>query len=107
MEGLPRIHYAPRSGATYEAPLDVLVPALMRLRECKDSLGVLIYLDSLPDIILPALAWVASRKAYIPHCAVETLVKYCGPLFLERCLGKARSRELLARYPKGAALSGL
>ena len=38
MQGLPRIHYAPRSGATYEAPLDILIPALMKLRECDDSL---------------------------------------------------------------------
>ncbi|SHG73119.1 hypothetical protein SAMN05444169_3862 [Bradyrhizobium erythrophlei] len=47
-----RIHYAPRSGATYEAPLDNLIPALMKLRDCENSLQTLILNDSLPDIIL-------------------------------------------------------
>jgi len=64
-------------------------------------------LDSLPEMILPALAWAASGKTYIPRVAVKTLVTYCGPLFLERCLGGKRSRELLARYPKRAALLGV
>jgi hypothetical protein len=107
MQRSERIHYAPRSAATYEAPLDILIPALMKLRECDDSLKTLVLLDSLPDIILPALAWAASRKHYIPRVAVQTLVKGCGPLFLERCLGKARARELMARYAEGEVLSGL
>ena len=107
MRGSERIHYAPRSGATYEAPLDILIPALMKLRECEDSLKALILLDSLPDIILPALAWAASRKQYIPRIAVKTLVKYCGAEFLERCLGKIRARELMARYAESEVLSGL
>jgi hypothetical protein len=107
MQGVERIHYAPRSGATYEAPLDILVPALMKLRKCDDSLKTLVLLDSLPDIILPALAWAASRKQYIPRVAVKTLVKGCGPLFLERCLGKERARELMVRYAEAEALSGL
>jgi hypothetical protein len=87
--------------------LDVLIPALMKLRKCDDNLSTLVLIDSLPDIILPALAWAASQKRYIPSVAVKTLVKYCGPLFLERCLGGKRSRELLARYPKRAALLGV
>jgi len=36
MQGIDRIHYRPREGATYEAPLDILIPALMKLRECDD-----------------------------------------------------------------------
>ena len=107
MQGLPRIQYAPRSGATYEAPTDVLVPALMRLRDCKDPLDVIVLLDSLPDLIVPGLAYVASQKRYIPSFAVQAVVTYCGPEFLERCLDKPRARELLRRYPKRAALSGL
>lgn len=98
MQGLPRIHYQPREAATYEAPLDILVPALMKLRKCDDSLKTLVLLDSLPDILLPALAWAASRKQYIPPVAVKTLVKGCGAEFLERCLGKTRARELMTRY---------
>lgn len=107
MQGLDRIHYAPRSGATYEAPIDVLIPALMKLRKCDDSLKTLVLLDSLPDILLPALAWAASRKQYIPRVAVKTLVKGCGPEFLERCLGKMRARELTERYAEAEVLSGL
>ncbi len=79
----------------------------MKLRACNDSLQTLVLMDSLPDVILPALAWVASRKQYIPRVAVKTLVKGCGPLFLERCLGKVRARELSARYAEGEVLSGL
>jgi hypothetical protein len=107
MQGLPRIHYAPRSGASYEAPLDILIPALMKLRTCDDSLKTLILVDSLPDIILPALAWAAASTTYIPRVAVKALVKCCGPLFLERCLGKVRARELLARYAESNVLLGL
>lgn len=104
---MERIQYAPRQGATYEPSLDILVPALAGLRECRDSLDVLVLIDTLPDMILPGLAWAASRKTFIPAVAVQAVVTYCGPLFLERCLGKKRSRELLKRYPKRAALSGL
>jgi hypothetical protein len=59
--------------------LDVLIPALTKLRKCEDSLRTLVLVDSLPDIILPALAWAASGKTYIPRVAVKTLVQYCGP----------------------------
>lgn len=107
MRVIERIQYAPRQGATYEPSLDILVPALARLRECETSLDALVLIDSLPDMILPGLAYVASRRHYIPHAAVQAVVTYCGPSFLERCLGKKRSRELLRRYPKRAALSGL
>jgi len=107
MQAIECIHYAPRSGASYEAPLDVLIPALMKLRKCDDSLKALVLIDSLPDIILPALAWAASGRTHIPRVAVKTLVKYCGPVFLERCLGKMRARELAARYAESETLSGL
>lgn len=98
MQGLPRIHYQPRGAATYEAPLDILIPALMKLRACDDSLKTLVLLDSLPDLLLPALAFAASQKQYIPLIAVKTLVKYCGPDFLKRTLGTARARSLQSRY---------
>lgn len=98
MQGLPRIQYAPRQGAQYEAPLDILIPALAKLRQCTDDLQTFVLLDTLPDIILPALALAASQKTYIPEVAVRSVVKYCGPEFLERCLGKSRARVLDARY---------
>lgn len=108
MQGIPdRIQYSPRQGATYEPPLDVLIPALMRLRKCEDRLSTLVLMDQLPDIILPALAWAASSKTYVPRVAVKTLVKYCGPAFMERCLGKRRARDLLERYADVKVLSGL
>jgi hypothetical protein len=99
---IERIHYHPRQGATYEPPLDVLMPALMKLRECNDSLKVLVLVDSLPDIILPALAYAASQKRYVPTVAVKTLVKACGPVFLTRTLGRERARSLQARYAQAA-----
>jgi hypothetical protein len=102
MQGVPRIHYQPREGATYEAPLDILIPALMKLRECNDSLKALVLVDSLPDIILPALAYAASQKTYVPVVAVRTLVKACGPAFLARTLGRERARNLQARYAQAA-----
>jgi hypothetical protein len=107
MQGLPRIHYRPREGATFEAPLDVLIPALMKMRECDDSLKALVLVDSLPDIILPALAYAASQKRYIPAVAVRTVVKACGPVFLTRTLGGARAKNLQARYAEREVLSGL
>jgi hypothetical protein len=67
-------------------------------------LSTLVLIDSLPDMILPGLASVASKRTYVQRIAVETLVTYCGPVFLER---RKRSRELLARYLKGAGLSGV
>ena len=98
MQGMPRIHYQPRGSASYEAPLDILIPALMKLRECDDGLKALVLIDSLPDLLLPALAFAASQKRYIPPIAVKTLVKYCGTQFLKRTLGAARARSLQARY---------
>jgi hypothetical protein len=102
MQGVLRIHYQPREAATYEAPLDILIPALMKLRGCTDSLKALVLVDSLPDIILPALAFAASQKTYIPPVAVKTVVKYCGPAFLARTLGRERARNLQARYAQAA-----
>lgn len=107
MQGLPRMHYRPRQGATYETPLDILIPALMKMRECDDSLKALVLIDSLPDLILPALAYVASQKSYIPKIAVRTIVKACGPDFLARTLGAERARCLRVRYAEREVLSGL
>lgn len=104
---MERIQYAPRQGATYEPSLDILVPALAKLRECQTSIDALVLIDSLPDMILPGLAYAASRRQHIPRDAVQAVVTYCGDRFLERCLGRRCSRELLKRYPKRAALSGL
>lgn len=104
---MDRIQYAPRQGVTFEPSLDIMAPALAKLRDCRDSMDALVLIDSLPDIILPGLTWIASRKTHVPAVAVETLVKYCGPDFLKRCLGRDRSRELLRRYPKRAALLSL
>jgi hypothetical protein len=98
MQGLPRIHYHPRESAAYEAPLDILIPALLRLRQCNDSLKALVLLDSLPEIIWPSLAYVASQKRYVPEIAVKTVVRACGPTFLTRTLGRQRARNLQARY---------
>jgi len=106
MNVLPRIHYQPRSGSTYEAPLDLLVPALMRMRKCTDSLQMLVLLDSLPDIILPALAQAASQKNY-PAIAVKTIIKYCGPRYMAATLGEARANALHTRYAERKVISGL
>jgi hypothetical protein len=102
MQGLPRIHSRPREGASYEASLDILIPALMKLRERNHSLNTLVLLDSLPDILLPASAQAASQKTYIPPIAVKTVVKYCGPDFLVRTLGRERARNLQARYAQAS-----
>jgi hypothetical protein len=103
------IHGRPRTAAQYEEPPDALVPALTWLRQCRDAWDVLVLLnaDKIPDNILPWVAWAASRKPYIKHDVTQGVVTWCGPDFLERCLGKRRARELLRRYPKRAALSGL
>lgn len=93
-----RIHYTPRTAAIESDLPDILVPALNSLRACRDSIDTLILIDSLPDILLPGLVSMAARRPNIPHIATKTLVNYCGPLFLERCLGKLRANELLVRY---------
>jgi hypothetical protein len=101
-------HHTPRTGALEVDMPDVLAVALARLRKCNpDTLDVFVLIEELPDLILPALAWAASRRAYIPRDTVRILVKACGPLFLERCLGGQRARELIARYPDKQTVSGL
>ena len=102
-----RIHYAPRSAALNEEPPDILIPALAKLRTCHTAFDVVVFVETLPDGLLPALTWAASRKRFIPHVAVKSLVKYCGQPFLERSLGRARARELISRYAGGEVLSGL
>ena len=106
MRGLPdRIQYSPREGATYSPNLDVLIPALMRLRRCEDTLSTLVLVDQLPEILLPALIWAAAEKTYIPRVAIKTLMKACGPAYLERCLGRERARILRERFPTSAPFS--
>lgn len=104
---MERIQYAPRHGVNFEPPLDILAPALARLRKCENSIDAPVLIDSLPDLILPGLAYVASRRQHIPRDAVQAVVTYCGDLFLIRTLGRKRARELLKRYPKRAAVAGL
>ncbi|MDH2406808.1 hypothetical protein QCM77_44315, partial [Bradyrhizobium sp. SSUT18] len=81
--------------------------AIRQKRRRQRAGKIALTIDSLPDMILPGLAYAASRRQHIPRDAVQAVVTYCGPLFLERCLGRVRSRELLKLYPKPAALSGL
>jgi hypothetical protein len=70
------------------------------VRACgSDAINVLRLTDELPDIVLPYLTWAASRRPDIPARAVRILMKCCGDLFLERCLGTHRLRQLKARYP--------
>jgi hypothetical protein len=107
MQGLPRIRYTPRTGASYESAARHIGPGADEAAQCDDTLTTLVLLDSLPDILLPALAWAASHKQYITRVAVKTLVKGCGAEFLERCLGKTRPRELMIRYAEGKTSSGL
>jgi hypothetical protein len=40
------------------------------------SFKTLVLLNSLPDLLLPALAQAASQKTYVPPIAVKTIVKY-------------------------------
>jgi hypothetical protein len=92
-------HSTPRTGPLEGEMPDVLAFALSRLRRCNpDTLDIFILCDELPDLVLPALAFVASQRSYIPRESVRVLVKYCGPLFLERCLGRRCARELVAKY---------
>jgi len=104
MGSVVKLQFAPRTAATEGETPDVLVPALARLRACgSDSIDVLRLADELPDIVLPHLAWAASRRRDIPPVAVRVLMKCCGDLFLERCLGGQRLRQLKARYPVSEA----
>ncbi|MFS8081901.1 MAG: hypothetical protein ACMG51_00505 [Ginsengibacter sp.] len=99
MNSVVSLHSKPRTGAVEVDMPDVLSVALVRLRQCRaDTLDVLVLADQLPEMILPALAWAASRKPFIARVSVQTLVKYCGPHFLERCLGKSNARELALKY---------
>lgn len=97
---IERVQYAPRQGVTFEPSLDVLIPALERLRACRDKMDVLVLTDQVPDIILPALAWVASRKTYIPHFAVETLVKCCGAAISRKMPREVAIERAVAALPK-------
>lgn len=97
MSGL-QMHRTPRTAALNEEPPDILIPAMGKLRECGTAFDTLMLIDALPDAFLPALAWFASRKREIPRAAVAALVKACGFAHLERCLGRAKTRELIAAF---------
>ncbi|MGY3487830.1 hypothetical protein ACVW1C_005713 [Bradyrhizobium sp. USDA 4011] len=55
--------------------------------------------DALPDVLLPHLAWAASRRQDVPARHVQVLVKCCGEPVLERALGRARLKQLKLRFP--------
>lgn len=93
-----QIHRAPRTGALNEEPPDILVPAMGKLRECDTGFDTLMLIEALPDALLPALAWFASRKRDMPRAAVTALVKACGFGHLERGLGRVKTRELMAAF---------
>lgn len=95
-----RLHYAPRTGVLESDMPDILIPALTMLKACRDPIDVLrLCYDGLPDLLLPALAWAASRKAFIPKWATHTVVKFCGDNFLRRTIGARKTMQLLKRYP--------
>jgi hypothetical protein len=102
MSNVVKLQFAPRTAAAEFDTPDVLVPALARLQRCKDSIDVLRLSDELPDIVLPHLIWAASRKAGTQPRFVQILMKCCGELHLERCLGRHRLRQLKARFPVSA-----
>jgi hypothetical protein len=107
MSAVDRIHRHPRGVAINAAPSDELVPALAKLSRCQNDFATLILIDSLPSRILPNLAWHASQKRYVPPVAVKTLIKACGPAYLERCLGPERARLLRERFPTSAPFAKL
>lgn len=107
MSNVIKLQFAPRTAPVESDMPDVLVAALSKLRQCRDSIDVLRLTDELPDMILPHLAWAASRRPDIPPRFVRALVKCCGDLFLERCLGRHRLRQLKMRYSDREVLSGL
>lgn len=104
--GVTGFQQAPRSGAIEAETPDILIPALAKLRECRDSIDVLRLCDEWPDMLVPHLAWAASRRRSTPGWVVGLLVRYCGDLFLERSLGRFRLRQLKGRSAH-QILSGL
>lgn len=108
MGNVIQLQRAPRTAAAEIETPDVLVPALARLRACgSDAINVLQLVDELPDMVLPHLTWAASRRSDISSRAMQILVKCAGDLFLERCLGRYRLRQLKARYPVSAPFEPL
>lgn len=97
--GVVKLQFPPRTAPSEPDIPDVLVPALAALRDCSTSLDILQLMDTLPDRLLPHLAWAASRRRHIPSRNIQVLIKCCGDLMLERALGRHRLRMLKARYP--------
>ncbi|MGY3514176.1 hypothetical protein [Bradyrhizobium lupini] len=97
--GVVKLQFSPRTAAVETDTPDVLAHALAKLRNCgDDAINVLRLTDELPDIVLPYLAWAASRRSDIPTRVVRILMKCCGETFMERALGLHRLRALKARY---------
>ena len=100
MSNVVRLHSRPLAGAVEQDVPDVLVPALAKLRACRDSIDVLVFLEQeLPDALLAALTWHASRIRDIPSRHMKVLVKCAGDQMLTRALGRARARQLKTRFP--------
>ncbi|MEE4417428.1 hypothetical protein [Klebsiella pneumoniae] len=99
MSNVIKLQFAPRTAAVETDMPDVLVTGLAKLRACKDAIDVLRLTDALPDVLLPHLAWAASRRQDVPARHVQVLVKCCGEPMLERALGRAHLRQLKLRFP--------
>ena len=91
MQRLPRIHYTPRTGVSYESAARHVGPG------SDEAALVRRYPDDACSFGLVAGHPVACERGQrcISNVAVKTLVKGCGAEFLERCLGKTRPRELM------------
>ncbi|MET4603264.1 hypothetical protein ABIB90_002742 [Bradyrhizobium sp. JR4.1] len=98
--GVVKLQFSPRTATVETDTPDVLAHALAKLRRCgDDAINVLRLTDELPEVVLPYLAWTASRRRDVPARSVRILMKCCGELLLERTLGRHRLRMLKARYP--------
>lgn len=98
--GVGKLQFSPRTAAIEADTPDVLAHALAKLRQCgDDAINVLRLTDELPEIVLPYLAWAASRRQDIPARSVRIVMKCCGELLLERALGRHRLRQLKTRFP--------
>lgn len=106
--GVVKLQFSPRTAAVETDTPDVLAHALAKLRQCGgDAINVLRLTDELPEIVLPYLAWAASRRQDVPARSVLIVMKCCGELMLERALGRHRLRMLKARYPLSEPFASL
>lgn len=104
MSSVVKLQFAPRTAAVEADTPDVLAHALAKLRQCGgDAINVLRLMDELPEVVLPFLAWAASRRQDIPARAIRVVMKCCGEPMLERALGLQRLRQLKQRYGEVSA----